>query len=188
MKVGLNHPIKREVIEKMMEFTESDGLTQSVTEESAEESPIMRDEPIKRARKGLRKYKSLVRKLKNRVNDKVTNPKIAKSKAATVVKPLAKVSLPNEVGQVDSVTHGGREKESQAPPMEMEVISQCGSGVLEDYKPSRTNLAEIKLEGQLDVVGYSRITVPESVHMGDPAGGCMEMVKARNSARGHLMA
>ena len=82
----------------------------------------------------------------------------------------------------------GREKESQAPPMEMEVISQCGSGVLEDYKPSRTNLAEIKLEGQLDVVEYSRITVPESVHMGDPAGGCMEMVKARNSARGHLMA
>ena len=32
-------------------------------------------------------------------------------------------------------------------------------------------MAKLKLEGQLDVVEYSRITVPESVHMGDPAGG-----------------
>ena len=29
----------------------------------------------------------------------------------------------------------------------------------------------MKLEGQLDVVEYSRITVPDSVHVGDPAGG-----------------
>ena len=36
--------------------------------------------------------------------------------------------------------------------MELEVISQCGSGGLEDYTPSRTNMAKIKLEGQLDVV------------------------------------
>ena len=34
----------------------------------------------------------------------------------------------------------------------------------------------------------SRITVPDSFHMGDPAGGYVEMLKARNSARGHLMA
>ena len=72
--------------------------------------------------------------------------------------------------------------------LEMEVISQCGSGGLDDYKPSRTNMAWIKLEGQLDVVEYSRITVPDSVHVGDPAGGYVEMLKARNSARGHLMA
>ena len=43
------------------------------------------------------------------------------------------------------------------------------------------------LDGQLDTFEYSRITVPESVHIGDPAVGFMEMVKARNSARGHLM-
>ena len=30
--------------------------------------------------------------------------------------------------------------------------------------------------------------MPELVHMGDPAGGYVEMLKARNSARGHLMA
>ena len=49
-------------------------------------------------------------------------------------------------------------------------------------------MAKLKLEGQLDVVEYSRGTVPESVHMGDPAGDYVEMLKARNSARGHLMA
>ena len=38
------------------------------------------------------------------------------------------------------------------------------------------------------MVEYNRITVPDSVHMGDPAEGFVEMLKARNSARGHLMA
>ena len=38
------------------------------------------------------------------------------------------------------------------------------------------------------MVEYSRITVPDSVHMGDPAAGYVEMLKARNSARGHLIA
>ena len=71
--------------------------------------------------------------------------------------------------------------------LEMEVIGHCGSGGLDDYKPSRTNLARMKLEGQLDVLEYSRITVPDSVHVGDPAGGYVEMLKARNSARGQLM-
>ena len=76
MRVGLNQPIIRKVIEKMMESTESDCLTESVTEESAEESPIMRDQPIRRTKKGLRKYKSVVRKLRERVYDKVTNRKM----------------------------------------------------------------------------------------------------------------
>ena len=189
MRVGLNQHIMREVIEKMRESTESDGLTQSVTEESVEEVRIMRDQPIRRTKKGLRNYKSMVRKLKERVNDKVTKPKVVKSKAATVVMSLAKVSRPSEVGQGDGAKHGGKEKENQVPPMllaglvstaskakksertladtklEMGVISQCGSGGMEDYKPSRTNMAKMKLEGQLDVVDYSRINVPESVHM-----------------------
>ena len=72
--------------------------------------------------------------------------------------------------------------------LEMEVISQCGSGGLDDYKPSRTNMARMKLEGPLDVVEYSRITVPHSVHIRDPTWGYVEMLKARNSARGHLVA
>ena len=123
---------------------------------------------------------------------------------------LVKVSRPNEAGQGD--VQGGREKENQVPPMllagfistaskvkrsertladtrlEMEVIRQCGSGGLDDYTPSRINMEKMKLEGQLDVVEYSRITVPESVHVGNPADGYLEMVKMRKSARGHLMA
>ena len=67
--------------------------------------------------------------------------------------------------------------------LEIEVISQCGSGGLDDCRPLRTNMARMKLEGQLDEVEYSRITVPDSIHVGD-----VEMLKARNSARGHLMA
>ena len=65
--------------------------------------------------------------------------------------------------------------------LEMEVISQCGSGVLDDHEPSRTNMARMKLEGQLGVVEYSRIAIPDSVRY-------VEMLKARNSASGHLMA
>ena len=49
--------------------------------------------------------------------------------------------------------------------LEMEVISHGGSGGLDDYKPSRSNMARMRLEGQLGVVEYSRITVPDSVHM-----------------------
>ena len=46
---------------------------------------MMRGRPIRRARKGLMKYKSMVKKLKERVNDKVTNPKVVNSKTTTAV-------------------------------------------------------------------------------------------------------
>ena len=68
----------RDDIEKMMESTELDGLSESVTEESAEESPIMRGRPVRRTRKGLKKYKSMVRKFKERKNVKVTNLNVVK--------------------------------------------------------------------------------------------------------------
>ena len=125
---------------------------------------------------------------------------------------LTSAGRSGESGQVDGATLAGGEKENLIPPMllagltttatkskktartltdtklEMEIISQCESGRRHDYKISRTNMVRMKLEGQLDVFEYSRVTVPESVHMGDRAGGYVEMLKARNSARGHLMA
>ena len=64
IRVGLNQSIRRELIEKMMESNKSDGRTESAMEKKAEESPIMRDQTIRRAKKGLRKYQSMVRKLK----------------------------------------------------------------------------------------------------------------------------
>ena len=205
MKVGLNQPIMREVLEKLMSSVESDVLTESVTEDSANDQQITRKLPIRRAKTGLKR-------LKGKTGSKTVNQKVGKSKASAVVTSLARLARPSESGQGDGATLAGGGKENLMPPMllagltttatrskksartladtklEMEVISQCGSGGVDDYKPSRTNMARMKLEGKFGIVEYSRITVPDSVHMGGPAGGYVEMLKARNSARGHLMA
>ena len=183
MKVGLNQPIMREVLEKIMNSVESDDvLTESVTEDSADDQQITRKLPVRRAKKGLKR-------LKGKTGSRAVNQKVVKSKASTVVASLARVARSGESGQGDGATLAGGEKENLIPPMllaglttsatkskknartladtklEMEVISQCGSGGLGDYKPSRTNMARMKLEGQLDVVEYGRITVPDSVHV-----------------------
>ena len=206
MKVGLNQPIMRKVLEKTMISIESDVLTESVTEDSADDQQVTKKLPVRRARKGLKR-------LKGKTGSRAVNQRVVKSKASAVVASLTSAGRSGQSGQGDGATLAGGEKENLIPPMllagltttatkskktartvadtklEMEIISQCGSGGLDDYRPSRrTNMARMKLEGQLDVVEYSRVTVPESVHMGDPAGGYVEMMKARNSARGHLMA
>ena len=205
MKVGLNQPIMREVLEKIVNSMESDVLTESVTEDSADDQQGTKKLLVRRAKKGLKR-------LKGKSGSRVVNQRVVKSKAKAVVTSLISAGRSGESGQGDGATPAGGEKENLIPPMllagltitatrskktartladtklEMEILSQCGSGGLEDYRPSRINMAKLKLEGQLDVVEYSRITVPESVHMGDPAGGYVEMLKARNSARGHLMA
>ena len=49
MKVGLNQPIMREVLEKIMNSVESDVLTESVTEDSADDQQITRKLPVRRA-------------------------------------------------------------------------------------------------------------------------------------------
>ena len=164
-----------------------------------------RNYPSDEPKKGLKR-------LKGKTGSRAVNQRVVKSKASAVVASLTSAGRSGESGQGDGATLAGGEKENLIPPMllagltttatkskktartladtklEMEIISQCGSGGLDDYRPSRTNMARMKLEGQLDVVEYSRVTVPESVHMGDPSGGYVEMLKARNSARGHLMA
>ena len=134
MRVGLNQPIMLEVIEKMVESTESDGLTESVTEESAEESPIMRDQSNRRTKKGRRKYKSMVRKkLKKRV---------VRSKAATVVMSIAKVSRLSEVGQGDGAMHSVREKKNQVPSMLLTGLISTASKA----KKSERTLADTRQE------------------------------------------
>ena len=57
MKLGLNQPIMREVLEKLMSSVESDVLTESVTEDSADDQQITRKLPVTRARKGLKRFK-----------------------------------------------------------------------------------------------------------------------------------
>ena len=46
MKVGLNQPIMREVLEKIMNSMESDVLTESVTEESADDQQVTKKLPV----------------------------------------------------------------------------------------------------------------------------------------------
>ena len=206
MKVGLNQPIMREVLEKIMNTIESDvQRTESVTEDSADDQQDTKKLSVRRARKGLKR-------LKGKTGSRAVNQRVVKSKASAVVASLTSAGRSGDSGQRDGATLTGGEKENLIPPLllagltttatkskktartladtkqEMEITSQCGSGGLDDYRPSRTNMAKMKLEGQLDVVDYSRVTVPESVHMGDPAGVYVEMLKARNSARGNLMA
>ena len=162
MKVGLNQPIMREVLEKIMNSIESDVLTESVTEDSADDQQVTKKIPVRRARKGLKR-------LKGKTGSRAVNQRVAKSKASAVVASLTSAGRSGESGQGDGATLTGGEKENPIPPMllagltttartladtklEMEIISQCGSGGLDDYRPSRTNIAKMKLEGQLDVV------------------------------------
>ena len=183
IKVGLNQPILREVLEKIMISMESDVLTESGTEDSADDQQVTNKLPVGRAKEGLKR-------LKGKTGSRAVNQRVVMSKASTVVASLTSAGRSGESGQEYGATLVGREKENLISPMllagltitatkskktartledtklEMEIISQCGSGGIEDYRhrPSRTNMARMKLEGQFDVIEYSRITVPESVH------------------------
>ena len=51
MKVGINQPIMREILQKIMNSVESDVLTESVSEDSADNLQITRKLPVRRAKK-----------------------------------------------------------------------------------------------------------------------------------------
>ena len=52
MKMGLNQPIMREVLEKIVNSVESDVLTEAVTEDSADDPQITRKYPSDELKKG----------------------------------------------------------------------------------------------------------------------------------------
>ena len=72
--------------------------------------------------------------------------------------------------------------------LEMEILSQCGESNMTDFKPSPMNHGKGIVAGQLVPVEYNRLTVSETVSIDEPAGGYMEMLEYRNSARGYVMA
>ena len=72
--------------------------------------------------------------------------------------------------------------------LEMEILSQCGESTMEDFKPSPMNHGKGSVVGQLFPGEYKRLTLSETVSIDEPAGGYMEMLEYRNSARGYLMA
>ena len=110
MKVGLNQPIMPQVLEKIVNSVESDILTESVTEVSADDQQITRKLPVRRAKKGLKR-------LKGKTGSRAVNQKVVRSKASTVVASLAGVAHLSESGQGDSAMLAGGEKENMIPPM-----------------------------------------------------------------------
>ena len=72
--------------------------------------------------------------------------------------------------------------------LEMEILSQCGESKMKDFKPSPMNNGKGNVAGQLVPVEYNRLTISEAVSIDEPAGGYMEMLEYRNSARGYVMA
>ena len=72
--------------------------------------------------------------------------------------------------------------------LDMETLSQCGEITMRDFKPSPMNHGKGSVAGQLVPVEYNRLTVSETVSIDEPAGGYMEMLEYRNSARGYVMA
>ena len=72
--------------------------------------------------------------------------------------------------------------------LEMEILSQCGESTMKDFKPSPMNHGKGSVAGQLVPVEYNRLTVSDAVLIDEPAGGYMEMLEYRNSARGYVIA
>ena len=110
MKVGLNQPIMREVLEKIMNSMESDVLTDSVTEDSADDQQVTKKLPVRRARKGLKR-------LKGKTGSRAVNQRVVKSKASAVVASLTSAGRSGESGQGDGATLTRGEKENLIPPM-----------------------------------------------------------------------
>ena len=91
MKVGLNQPIMRELLDKLMSSVGSDVLTESVTKDSTDDQQITRKLPVRRAKKGLKR-------LKGKTESKTVNRKVVKWKASAVVASLARAARPSENG------------------------------------------------------------------------------------------
>ena len=72
--------------------------------------------------------------------------------------------------------------------LEMEILSQCGDSTLKDFKLSPMNHGKGSVIRQLVPVEYNRLIVSETASIDEPAGGYLEMLEYRNSARGHLIA
>ena len=74
IKLGLNQHIIRGVLEKLTSSTESDVLTESVMEDSADDHQTTKRHSIRRAKKGLKRLRSRAgSKTVNQKSDKVKN-------------------------------------------------------------------------------------------------------------------
>ena len=135
MKVGLNQPIMREVLEKIVNSRELDVLTESVTEDSADDQQVAKKLPVRRARKGLKR-------LKGKTGSRAVNPRVVTSKASAVVASLTSAGRSGDSGQGDGATLTGGEKENLIRPM---LLAGLTTTAVRSKKTART-LADTKLE------------------------------------------
>ena len=235
LKVGLNRPLMREVLDKLDECEGrlSELLMDSATDESETNSPIkMTPEEDKgevvnlsRTQKVTMRSKMVIdriNQLKMKLGSKVTLRKAIKTKVESGISMKAvnsakrkRVEENMDLGQGDDrlpgtdrmltdvamvppilmagiKSMGYKSKRSDrtltGATLEMKILSQCGESTMKNFKPSPMNRGKGSVAGQLVPVEYNRLTVSETVSIDEPAGGYMEMLEYRNSARGYLMA
>ena len=235
LKVGLNRPLMREVLDKLdeCEVRLSELLIDSATDESEVNSPIKMTPQedkgevvyLSRTRRGTMRSKLVIDKineLKMKLGSKVMPRRVGKTKVGSEISIRAVNSakmkrveeamdlgqgdyqLPGtdrmltDVAMVPAILMAGikstdyKSKRSDrtltGATLEMEILSQCGESTMKDFKPSPMNHGKDSLTGQLVPVEYNRLTVSETVSIDEPAGGYMEMLEYRNSARGYVMA
>ena len=88
-----------------MNSMESDVLTESVTEDSADDQPVTKKLPVRRVRKGLKR-------LKGKTGSQAVNQRVVKSKASAVVASLTSAGRSGESGQD---ADRGRKREPDTP-------------------------------------------------------------------------
>ena len=228
LKLGLNGPLMREVLDKLDELQ-----IDSATDESEANSPLKmtpqedKEEVVylSRTRKETMQSKMVIDRIyemKMKLGSKVTSRKAGKTKVDSEISMKAVSSakrkrveeamdleqgddrLPGtdrmltDVAMVPPILMAGikstgyKSKRSDrtltGATLEIEILSQSEESTLKDFKPSPMNHGKGSAEGQLVPVAYNRLTVSETVSIDEPAGGYMEMLEYRNSARGHLIA
>ena len=235
LKVGLNRPLMREVLDKLDGFERrlSEFLIDSATDESEANSPIKMTPQedkgevvyLSRTREGTMRLKLVIDKInemKMNMGSKVVLRKAGKTKMDSEISIKAvnsakrkRVDEAMDLGQNDDrlpgtdrmltdvamvppilmagiKSTGYKSKRSDCTltgaTLEMEILSQYGESIMKDFKPSPMNRGKGSVVGQLVPVEYNRLTLSETVSIEEPAGGYMEMLEYRNSARGHLMA
>ena len=235
LKLGLNRPLMREVLDKLDECEGglSELLIDSATDESEVNSPIKmtpQDDNeemvyLSRTRKGTMRSKLVIDKI-NEMEMKLVSRVMPRRVGKTKVDSEISVKVANsakrkrveeimDLGQGDYQLSGTDKMltdKTMVPPirmagmkstgyksrrsdrtltvatLEIEILSQCGESTMRDFKPSPMNHGKGSVAGQLVPVEYNRLTVSETVSIDEPAGGYMEILEYRNSARGYLMA
>ena len=229
LKLGLNRPLMREVVDKLDECEGrlSELLIDSATDESEANSPIKMTPQedkgelvyLSRTRKVTMRSKLVIDKfneMKMKLGTKVTLRKAGKTKVDSEMMKAVnsakrkRVEEAMDLGQDDNRLPGTDRimtEVAMVPPilmagikstgcktkrsdrtltgatLEMEILSQCEESTLKDFKPSTMNHGKGSVVGQLVPVEYNRLTVSETVSIDEPAGGYMEMLEYRNSAR-----